>query len=106
MVVVVVMVTESKSISRWVLDWRIKSLLVMLRMVVMMTRRVSVLATFSTSHACRCPSAIVAIIIKDVAFILDSFRLSALLRVNPPHHFTVLWSILAIMWQWASAQRR
>lgn len=90
MVVVMVMMTE----------------LVMLRMVVVMTRRVSVLATFSTSHACRCPSAIVAIIIKDVAFVLDSFRLPTLLRANPPHHFTVLWAVLAIVWQGASAQRR
>lgn len=106
MVVVMVMMTESKSIRMGILDWRVKSLLVMLRMVVVMTRRVSVLATFSTSHACRCPSAIVAIIIKDVAFVLDSFRLPTLLRANPPHHFTVLWAVLAIVWQGASAQRR
>jgi hypothetical protein len=103
MVVVMVVMTESKSISRKVLGRRVKSLLVMLRMMVMMTRRVSVLATFDTSHACRCPSAIVAIIVKDVALVLDSFSLPTLLRANSPHHFTVLWAVVAIMWQWASA---
>jgi hypothetical protein len=82
----------------------VENLLVMLCMMVVMSRRMSVLVAFDTSYACRRPSPIIAIIIEHIGFILDSLWLSALLRTNPPHHLTGLLCVLTILGQRTPAQ--
>lgn len=56
------------------------------------------LVAFGASQACRCASSVITIIVKDIAFILHSLWLPALLRADPSHQLARLLPVLTNLW--------